>query len=90
MTTFDTILDAGQHQMSLDELLTVIEAEESGPGGGFEPGASVGHSDYPEFRAVYVGPGRRPGQALVRIVAGWSDTPPAWPVTVPYSKLVEV
>lgn len=89
MTTLDTILDAQPCQLSIDELMADIEAEESGDG--LEPGTSVGHADFADFRGVYVGPGRRPGIALVRVTAGWlGGELPAWPVSIPYNKLTEV
>ena len=76
-------------QLTLAELLAEIEAEEA-EDNSLEPGAAVGHVDFADFRAVYVGPGRRPGQALVRVVSGWTCEPPACPVSVPRSKLLEV
>jgi len=67
------------------------DRDRSPSGNGLETGASVGHVDFADFRAVYVGPGRRPGIALVKMTAGWrGGSPPAWPVSVPYSKLTEV
>jgi len=121
MTRLTDILDAPARQLSIEELLAALDAENrddappesvatdgiltrpdvirgiedlnSGtvPHNGLEPGASVGHVGFADFRGVYVGPGQRPGQAKVRVTAGWrGGSPPAWPVSVPYSKLTEV
>jgi len=137
MTKLSTILDQPARQLTIEELLAILDAENrddappesvatvslgddhgqigvieeaetglgshrgdgiraddrdgSPPGGnGLEPGASVGHADFADFRAVYIGPGRRPGVALVKVTAGWSGELPTWPVSVPYSKLTEV
>jgi len=119
MTKLSTILDQPAWQLTVEELLAILDAEERGDAppeavaavtigadhdlvesaispekglkphsdNGLEPGASVGHMDLADFRGVYVGPGRRPGQALVRVTAGWTCEPPAWPVPIPYSKL---
>lgn len=90
MTKLDDILEATQ-STTIDpaDLLAEIEAEEvPEDGNGLKPGASVGHSDYSDFRALYVGPGRRPHLALVQVVSGWTtDEPPAWPVSIPLAKL---
>jgi len=89
MSKFDTILNAGQQQLTLDELLDKIEAEETDDG--LEPGSSVGHVDYADFRAIYLKPGPRSGQALVKVMAGWhGEYVPIWPVSIPTSKLTEV
>jgi hypothetical protein len=89
MSKLSAILDAGQHQLTLDGLLAEIEVEETDDG--LEPGSSVGHVDYADFRAIYLKPGPRPGQALVKVMAGWhGEYVPTWPVSIPTSKLTEV
>lgn len=60
-----------------------------GDGNGLEPGAAVGHTDYPDFRGMVEA--IKDGKAAVRVTAGWlSRELPRWPVSIPVSKLVEV
>jgi len=119
MTKLSTILDQPARQLTIEELLAILDAEERGDAppeaaaavtigadhglvesaispekglkphsdNGLEPGASVGHRDFADFRGVYMGPGKRQGQALIKVVTGWSGELPPWPVPIPYSKL---
>jgi hypothetical protein len=89
MTTLDIILEHKPRQLTIDDLLAEIEAEE-GDGDGLQPGDPVGHVERGDFRAIYVGPGRRPDLVLVRVTAGWRGPIPAWPVSIPRAKVLPI
>jgi hypothetical protein len=82
----DTILNQPTHQLSIDDLLAAIEAEENEPDNGLRPGTAVKHLDLDVY-GIYEGPSKRPGIALVHITSGWTCEPPAHPVSIPYHKL---